>query len=52
MEIVGEKSNKREQYSVYLNREVMVALRKYCLDKGMKVSNILEEIILRKVTEK
>lgn len=42
----------RERYTVYLKKELMISLKKFCLDEGKKLSNVLEEIVLNHLTSR
>ena len=42
----------RERYSVYLNPAIMIEFKKYCLDKGLKTSQLMEELMLDRVKKR
>ncbi len=49
---MAKEKSVREGYHVYLNPEIMKAFKKYCIDKGMKTCQVMEQMILERVKEK
>lgn len=48
----GTYDKRRNRYTVYLYENIMISLKKDCLDKGKRLSNVLEGLILKYLKEK